>query len=52
MNSEMQLKVVRKSNLSRNNTRIKMVREMNWIGPLFINAGGWEAYVSYFDGKW
>lgn len=25
---------------------------MKWIGPLFTNAGGWEAYVSYHDGKW
>jgi len=25
---------------------------MKWIGPLFTNAGGWSAYVSYFDGEW
>lgn len=25
---------------------------MKWIGPLFKNAGGWEAYVSYHNGKW
>ena len=25
---------------------------MNWIGPLFTNAAGWSAYVSYKDGVW
>jgi hypothetical protein len=25
---------------------------MKWIGPLFTNAGGWAAYVSYQDGVW
>ena len=25
---------------------------MKWIGPLFTNAGGWEAYVSYHEGEW
>ncbi|UXD87320.1 hypothetical protein [Thalassolituus hydrocarboniclasticus] len=25
---------------------------MKWIGPLFTNAGGWSAYVSYSDGEW
>lgn len=25
---------------------------MKWIGPLFTNAGGWSAYVSYFEGEW
>lgn len=25
---------------------------MKWIGPLFSNAGGWSAYVSYADGEW
>lgn len=25
---------------------------MKWIGPLFINIGGWAAYVSYIDGDW
>ena len=25
---------------------------MKWIGPLFKNAGGWEAFVAYENGKW
>lgn len=25
---------------------------MKWIGPLFTNAGGWSADVSYFNGVW
>ena len=25
---------------------------MKWIGPLFENAGGWKAYVSFNDGAW
>jgi hypothetical protein len=25
---------------------------MKWIGPLFTNAGGWSAYVSYNGGVW
>lgn len=25
---------------------------MKWIGPIFTNAGGWSAYVSYFNGDW
>jgi len=25
---------------------------MKWIGPLFTNAGGWAAYVSYENGAW
>ncbi len=25
---------------------------MKWIGPLFKNAGGWSAYVSYQDDMW
>ena len=25
---------------------------MKWIGPLFTNAGGWAAYVSYENGIW
>ncbi|MDG9667765.1 hypothetical protein ONV78_08485 [Hahella sp. CR1] len=25
---------------------------MQWIGPLFTNAAGWKAYVSFAEGKW
>ena len=25
---------------------------MKWIGPLFTNAGGWSAFVSYHNGEW
>jgi len=25
---------------------------MKWIGPLFENAGGWKAFVSFSDGIW
>ena len=25
---------------------------MKWIGPLFINAGGWPAYVALHNGDW
>jgi hypothetical protein len=25
---------------------------MKWIGPLFTNAGGWAAFVSYHNGEW
>ena len=25
---------------------------MKWIGPLFRNGGGWDAFVAYEDGLW
>lgn len=25
---------------------------MKWIGPLFKNAGSWEAFVALEEGKW
>ena len=25
---------------------------MKWIGPIFKNAGGWEAFVAYESGVW
>ncbi len=25
---------------------------MKWIGPLFRNAGGWEAFVAYENDRW
>ena len=25
---------------------------MKWIGPLFRNDGGWDAFVAYEDGLW
>ncbi len=25
---------------------------MKWIGPLFKNAGGWEAFVALEEGRW